>query len=575
MNRRLAAALAAGFAVRAGYVALQPRFDPTFARPILDGGVYVASAREWIAGGAPVGVFYMPPLYPFALSLFFRLFGEAWSALFLLQHLAVIGAAALAGVVTRRFAGEAAGLATAVLVLLYHPALFFASRPLGEALALLLIAAGLALAPRDDEGSGLAAGFLAGLASLARPNFLPVAPAWAAGDVLRRRGVRAALLIAGVAVAVLPAAWHNYVASGRLVPVSANGGVVFWLGNAPGAVGVYTPVNGLTGSLATQQDEAIAEARARSGRPLDAVESDGFWWRQGLAARAADVSGSLLLLARRALLTVDNAEHGLDYAPALDANPLRFAAPLPFALLLGLAVFGVSTRGFGATGGAALWSALAVAAAAPIVFYVSSRHRLPVAFLLTVPAGAGVAALRSTRKLGPFVAGAAAVALSFSVPSSALMRAERASALTVVADVQHKAGEMEAAAATARLATELDPANAVAWFNRGVIEAAAGDRDAAERDYRAALAADPGQPDAAANLGALLVITGRAGEGIPVLERALAAWPRHAVGWTNLVVAYAASGDPDRAREAARRASEAGVTLDPELIETLEGEKTP
>src|SRR6185503_13572484 len=166
-------------------------------------------------------------------------------------------AAALAGVTARRFAGDAAGLATAALALLYHPALFFASRPLGEPLALLLMAAALALAPREGGGSGLAAGFVAGLASLARPNLLPVAAAWAAADVGRRRAARAGLLIAGVAAAVLPAAWHNYVASGRLVPVSANGGVVFWLGNAPGAVGVYTPVNGFTGSLSTQQDEAI------------------------------------------------------------------------------------------------------------------------------------------------------------------------------------------------------------------------------------------------------------------------------------------------------------------------------
>src|SRR6185436_17149901 len=111
------------------------------------------------------------------------------------------------------------------------------------------------------------------------------------------------------------------------VPVSANGGVVFWLGNAPGAVGVYTPAAGFTGSLATQQREAIDEASARAGRALDAVEADGFWWREGLRVRAADPAGTIALLIRRALLTIDSAEHGLDYAPALDENPLRFAAP--------------------------------------------------------------------------------------------------------------------------------------------------------------------------------------------------------------------------------------------------------
>jgi hypothetical protein len=250
--------------------------------------------------------------------------------------------------------------------------------------------------------------------------------------------------------------------------------VVFWLGNAPGAVGIYTPVLGFSGALSTQQQEAIAEASARSGAILDPVASDAFWWREGLRARAADPSGTIALIARRAMLTVDNAEHGLDYAPALDRNPLRFTALVPFALILGLAVFGVAALGFSRTGGFALWSSVLVAVAAPLVFYVSSRHRLPVAFLLAVPAGCGLAILRETRRVVPLAAGCCAVAISFGIPSSALLRSEKASALAVVADSQRKAGQLDAAAESSRRATELDGGNTVAWFNRGVIEAARG-----------------------------------------------------------------------------------------------------
>ena len=575
MNCRLAAILGFGFAVRVAYVLLQPRFDPTFARPILDGGYYVALARVLASGGSMSGVYYMPPLYPWLLSLFVRVFGDAWTLLFLAQHLAVVLGAGLAALFARRVAGDAAGLATAGLALLYHPALFFASRPLGESIALLLLAGGLFFASREDDGSGVLAGLATGLASLMRPNFLPLAPVWAAGDLVRGRGRRAGLLVAATLVAILPAAWHNYRASGRLVPVSANGGVVFFLGNAPGAVGVYTPVTGFTGSLEMQQQEAIAEASARTGRAENAVSSDGFWWREGLRARAADPVGTIALVARRVILTLDNAEHGLDYAPALDANPLRFAAPLPFAALLGLAVFGLAAMGFARTGGFVLWSAVLLAAAAPVIFYVSSRHRLPLAFLLAVPAGTGVAALRTTRRILPYAVGAGALALSLAVPSGDFLRTEKASALSVIADVERKAGELDAAAETSRRATELDPANAVAWFNRGVVEAARGKSAEAERAYRAALAADPVQPDAAANLAGLLVRAGRAAEATPPLEKALAAWPRHAVGWTNLVVAYAASGDRARAKDAARRAAGFGVTLDPELAKTVEGPESP
>jgi tetratricopeptide (TPR) repeat protein len=575
MNRRLAVVLTAGFVVRLAYVALQPKFDPTFARPILDGAYYVDWARVLASGGAISGAYYMPPLYPWALSVFLRLFGEAWMPLFAVQQLAVVVAAGLLGLVARRASGDGAGLAAAAIALLYRPGIFFASRPLGEPLALLLVSAAVLLAGNDDERHGFAAGVANGLASLARPNFLPLTPVWAARDLLRGRQRRGALLLAATALAILPTACRNHAASGRWVPVSANGGVVFWLGNAPGAVGVYTPVAGFSGALQAQQREAMAEASARAGRALDAVEADGFWWREGLRARAADTRGTVVLVARRVALTLDNAEHGLDYAPALDRNPLRFAAPLPFALLLGLAVFGLFALGLTRTGGFALWSSVAVLAAAPIVFYVSSRHRLPAAFLLAVPAGCGVTALRSTKRALPFAAAACALAVSFALPSAALMRSEEAAALTVIADVERKAGELDAAATSARRATELDGRNAIAWFNLGVIEAARGDRTEAERDYRAALAADPAQPDAAANLAGLLVATGRAAEGTAALERALSAWPRHAVGWTNLVVAYAASGQSERARDAVRRAEAAGIKLDPELVATVGGGENP
>jgi tetratricopeptide (TPR) repeat protein len=304
---------------------------------------------------------------------------------------------------------------------------------------------------------------------------------------------------------------------------------------------------------------------------VDAADADAFWWREGLKTRAADPAGTIALLARRAVLIVDSAEHGLDYAPALDANPFRFAAPVPFALILGLAVFGLASLGFARTGGFPIWSSVLVSAAAPLVFYVSSRHRLPVAFLLAVPAGAGLASIGTVKRIGPYFAGGCALAISFCIPSADLMRTEEASALAVVSDVQRKAGELDAAAESARRATELDPGNAVAWFNRGVIEAARGRQDEAERAYRASLGADPLMADAAANLAGILVKRGRAGEATTALEKALAAWPRNTVGWTNLVVAYAAGGEPERARDAARRAAGFGVSLDPELVKSVEG----
>ena len=575
--RSLAVLLVAGGVVRALYVALQPQFDPAFARPLLDGAVYIEMAR---AGGPPAGVFYLPPLYPWLLAALWKVAPERFGLLYLIQQLLVVGTAGLLALVARRTAGHLAGLLTAACVLLYHPPMFFASCPLGESVAMLLLAAAIVLSEGPGDRRGAAAGGVIGLASLVRPNFLPVAGLWALGDAARRRTLRAVLLAAMTLVALAPALLHNARASGRLVPVSANGGVVFWLGNAPGAVGLYTPAPGFSGSLASQQSEAIAEAGARAGRALDPVEADAFWWREGIRTRLADAAGTVRLVFWRVLLTLDNAEHGLDYAPMLDTNPIRRLAPLPFAAILALAVFAVVAFGPAFSGGTALWGGVIVAALAPIAFYVSSRHRLPLAELLCVPAGIGAASLltrtvtpASWRGRAAISAGLLAACLSAGVPSGDLIAPERSSALATLADVWRHAGDLGKAESVAREATALDPGNALAWHNLGVIADALGKREDAERSYRSALAADPTQPDAAANLAKILVASGRPGEAVPVLERALSAWPRHAACWTNLVVAYAAAGDRVRARDAAVRAQAAGVALDPALVSLVDGEE--
>jgi tetratricopeptide (TPR) repeat protein len=556
--------------LRALYVMLQPRYDPTFSLPILDGSYYVELARA----GFPPGVLYMPPLYPALLSAFLLLM-PAWGALYLAQHALVVLAAGATGLAAESISGRAAGLAAAAIVLLYHPAMFFASRPLGEPLALALSSSALALALRPGLLAGASAGLLAGLATLTRPNVLPLPFLWAAGD----RSRRGAALAGAALLAIAPVAWHNFRASGRLVPVSANGGVVFWLGNGPGAIGVYTPSPGFSGKLATQQQEAIAEASARAGRPLDAVEADRYWLREGLRARGADLAGSAVLLARRTALTFDNAEHGLDYAPSLDRDPVRWVAPLPFAVLAGLAVTAVAARGFAGTGGWVFWSAALVQALPPLAFYVSSRHRLPLAVALAVPAGIGVTLLpewlaTKRGKLAAAAGGALAV-ISFAMPTGAVVRSGEAGSLAVLADVLKRSGDLARAEETARRATQLDAGCVVAWYNLGVIEEAAGRRDEAEAAYRGALRADPSHAESSGNLGALLLSSRRADEAVALLRPAVAASPGHGPLWTNLVVGLVMTGRTSEARTTVEAARRAGIVLDPGLVETVMKREDP
>jgi tetratricopeptide (TPR) repeat protein len=569
----LAIVLAAGAIVRAGYVLALAGADPAFAYPILDGAYYTEWARTLRAGGSFVdGAYYLEPLPAFWLALL----GASPLAAAAANVALTILAAAFAGLVGRRAAGDAAGWTAAALLLAYHPILFFAARPLGEALGVLFLVAGAWAWLLPRAWGPFVAGASWGVAALARPNVLLVPLAAAAYELLRRDVRRGAAVVAGLIVIVLPVAGRNWAASGHLVPVSSNGGVTFFHGNGPDATGVYQPASGLSGAVVAQQKEATAVARARTGRPLDEVEADAWWGRQALSARLAAPWGTARLLARKAMLAVDNAEHGLDYAPRLDRNPWRWTAPVPFALLFAFSVYYFGIAGVREDAPRRLLVLLGTTAAVLVTFYVSSRYRIPFAAMLTIPAAAGFASAlgsggaRHDPRWGPRVAAMAAAALSCAIPSHEILRWSDAAGLANRASSLRRAGDLAGAERELRAALAIDPASVPVLYNLGVVATLNRRDDEAEALYRRALAIDPGSAEAAANLGSVLIGTGRSGEAIAPLRTALQSRPADRACWTNLVVALAAQGSVEEARAAAREAARVGVPLDPGLLREID-----
>ena len=574
----LGAIATASLVFRLGYVLWQVAHDPGSVRPGLDSAMYVEWARA-LQGGAlePTGAFYLAPLFPHLLAGFFALFGESWRLLYATQELMVVGASVFLALGAVARIGAAGALLAASIALLYHPVAFFAARSVGEPVALVLLALGIYLASRLTTGFAASAGLAFGLATLARPNLLLVPAGFALVDAASRKWTRALVLTAVVAAVLAPVAARNYAASGHPVLVSSNGGMTLYHGNGPGALGIFTPAEGFSGALSHQRDEATILARARSGKPLDAVDADRWWGRQALHTRARDPMGTIALIARRVVLTLDNYEHGLDDAPALDGNPWRRAFPVPLAAILGLAATGVAALGFRGTGGATAWVPIAAGAATPVAFYVSSRYRLPMAFFLCVPAGAGAAivldALRARRRDGRTIkaltAGALVALISILVPSGPLALSEESAAHANRAFVFTEARDLPRAEAEARTALALDPSSVMGRFHLAVTLTAAGRSPEAEALYREALSLDPSHAESAGNLAKILVERGAAAEAVPILERALASRPGDQNCWTNLVVAFLSMNDPSRARRALADGERAGVRFEPELVDAV------
>jgi tetratricopeptide (TPR) repeat protein len=495
--------------VRAVYL-WQLRATPLWTGLIVDEASYDGWARA-VAAGRLVGEtpFYQAPLYPYALGGLYALAGPAPGLARGLQAAAGLASAALLYHIGCRVFGRAAGIAAGAGAALYAPFLFYEGSILKESWAILLTGALVLLLLRALEGPPgrwLAAGLALGLLALLRENallYLPFLVVWnlvrsgepdEPGRRARARLAQSALFAAGTMAALLPAAAHNLAAGGGLLLTTSQAGANLYIGNHPGAPGVYEPIRPGRQSPEFEATDARAEAERRAGRPLTPGQASRFWI--GEAARfARERPREFLSLQARKLALVWNAREIPDtwdieflagLVPLLRAPLVRFGWVAPVALL-GIALAWPFSRAAGLLLLLALATVLSVAA-----FYVFARYRLPLAPLLLPFAGLAVSRALEAVRAGRFAALAAGTAAL--LPLALLVHLPLPwLGLRLTDEVGHQnlgflrqdAGDREAAAAEFRSALAINPDLGNAWMALARLHAEAGDaaaqRDALER----------------------------------------------------------------------------------------------
>ena len=314
---------------------------------------------------------------------------------------AIAGAAAilvLASLV-RRVAGDRAGVAAAWLAALFPPLVWMPAYALSEQLASLL-ALGCAAwlgavtdgtpAARDARGGTtralIAAGLAAGAGALTRPGQLFVLPLaallliWRAPD--RRAGLRRALLFTALALlAIAPWTLRNAIAYRQFVPIASSGGVNFWIGNHPEAIG--------DGDLAANPQLKLRNAEfraAHAGLPEEALER--LYYRDAARAIAADPVRWLGLEGRKLWYTF------VPFGPSYRLHAPRYfwTSAVSLLLLLPAAIYGIARTASGSRP-AALLTLAAASVLAGLVFFPHERFRLPV----MDPALIAAAALSASR----------------------------------------------------------------------------------------------------------------------------------------------------------------------------------
>jgi tetratricopeptide (TPR) repeat protein len=556
----LAAIVAAGLVVRLVFLVQLGRSE--FGGILsLDSRFYYDLARAVSAGGAPPGgALDFNPLYPAFLVVVFKLFGAGLSAprivqfalgLFTIALVYAAGARLVEGPRKGKPSGAVTAVAAAAMTLFYRQFVLYEGTIIATALEVFLVTASFMLALALDEDlrgerpirlrmrriprwvSSLLLGALLGAGALGRPNFfllLVVAvPIWILLRNLRkRRGLIPALsCLAGAALFLAPPIVYSAALSGRIVPVSAHGGINFYIGNRAGSPGVFQPPADMRADMRGMIEDAKTKAEAEIGRAMTQPEVSGYYFRKALGEIGRDPARWLGLVGRKLLIFFNGVEvpdvpNVIFYERSCSVLALLF---LPFAVIAPLGLCGLVVLFRSGRNRSVVSLFLGCALLSVLLFFVNARYRLPAVPILILLAAFFVAwaAREISRRRFRFVTimVAAALALFFLVSHRTMVRVNESAAYTFLGNF-YIANKDEAKAAEAFAeAYRLDPEHVEAMINYARILRKQGETKASAELYARSYALMPRFPRLAIEYGSVLELLGRRADARRLYEQAL------------------------------------------------------
>ncbi len=410
--------------------------DPYFYFPSVDPGVY----HEWatrIASGEWLGddVFFLAPLYPYTLGILYKITGASIYAARLFQLVIGAGSCALIYLLGKRTLGAATGALAALTWSVYSMSVFYdgvllvaaIQTPLNLLLALALVRA----SSRPGILNWALAGALLGISALARPNVLllviPILP-WMYFSFHRRLSrtrlfVMALVFGVSTCAVVLPVTFRNLVVGDDIVLISAQGGANFYIGNGPGATGVFRVPSVFPPTRADDpMQQRLAYAKVASGdmgEDLAPSEISRYWWNRASSHIAAHPGQWIRLLGLKLGLFFNEFESGnsRDYPSSRNFSSVM-KLPLPtFGLVAPLALLGMALAWKKKEAMVfPLYAMVLTYVVSLMIFFVLSHYRMPVAPFLVLFAAYGVIWLfEKIRKKRMIPIGLAAGALALGI----------------------------------------------------------------------------------------------------------------------------------------------------------------
>jgi tetratricopeptide (TPR) repeat protein len=541
---RMAALFGGAFLVRVAYMMESRSTSPLYYAPVVDAQSYLDLARtivggDWLAGDAP---FWQPPGFPYLLALVVGLFDDSTYTAIRVAH-ALLGAGSVLVVYRlslRAFDTSTATLA-AICTALYGPLIYFEGELLSVALEVFLNLAlmlALARAVENDRLSNWAlAGLVAGAAAITRPNVLLFVAVVGIATIVQtaahaRRRTCGCLAIAAASlfIVVAPVTIRNAVVGSEFVLISANGGVNFYIGNhaqQDSMVAIHPGID---------WERLVAEPLAAGF--ITAGERSRYFYERGLDSIAADPVGWIGLMGRKAWKLVQGPEikrnqdiyfsraHSRTLALLLWDRGLSF----PHGLLAPIVLMGLALT----------WRQrhptlrilrlfLASYSVSVLLFFVTSRYRVPLVPVAAVFAAAGLQNLlsRVRARSGARRWHRLAIPAGGVLIGTLLVNIQEAPPVEQDAQLQHDLGEVllrqerfTASATHSRQALALEPKYPSAWHNLAVALLALKQPHQAEIAARNALELYPSRADTRIALARALHAQGQSDEALGELRRA-------------------------------------------------------
>ncbi|MBA4387105.1 MAG: hypothetical protein C0404_03930 [Verrucomicrobia bacterium] len=520
-------AIIVGFAALVHLLFVAETQIPEFNNPVVDAYAYHAQAIGIVNGNVPNVPFWQPPLFPYWLSLVYRVIGPDPAAARYFQVVWTVMASLLVFIISRRLLSRGLSFVAALLVPIYGPMLFLFGQlmPTGMAVALdlLVLLVLMSFVKRPNVWRALAVGALLGVAALAVPNILvllPVAVAYPVIRGFRNKSWREPLLLifglcAGLMAVLTPVTLRNARACGELIPISTNGGINLFIGNNADSDRTMAVRPG-------PEWDRLIYMPLETGSATSASGAERFFTKQVLDYALQNPARFAGNLARKAWHFLSSREipRNVDvyvfrqYSVFLQATVWKIGSfGFPFALLLPLSIIGL-LYGIPSSGEkrVLVWFVLLYSASV-ILFIPASRYKLPAIAPLLIFAVAGLAWLfrrtgHARKQLVCALCIGACVTVVVSLPAVFPMdRINLASELQndIGMSLFHK-GDPLGATARYLQAIRLNPSNDMAYCNLGNLMTVEGDVNKAEDNYNQSLRIRPDNDEALLGLGRLYCI---------------------------------------------------------------------